>query len=105
MPSIVNIHRLVQSITTLSNALPPSVQKATVNDKIWAVIHGPEGETPFETFNRRFDALFGEDCHDSAGCLHYLCRGKSGMGLVCLYIKKINWNPEFPLDLVEIKLQ
>ena len=61
MPTIPDILWLIKNITQLSNALPPSVDKATTKDKIWIVMHGPEGETPFETFNQRFDALFGED--------------------------------------------
>jgi len=59
---------------------------------------------PHETFNRRFDALFGEDCRDPHGRLHHVCQGKLGMGLIVLYLSKINWD-SFPLDLVELKLQ
>ena len=65
---------------------------------------GDGHDAPFETFNRRFDALFGEDCRDLHGRLHHICQGKLGMGLVVLYLSKINW-ADFPLDLVELKLQ
>jgi len=58
-----------------------------------------------ETFNQRFDALFAEDCCDASGCLHYIRRGKSGMGIVCSYLKKLDWEKGFPLDIVAIKLQ
>jgi hypothetical protein len=64
-----------------------------------------ERDTPHETFNRRFDAMFSEDCRDSDGHLHYVRQGKLGMGLVVSYLSKINWATGFPLDLVELKLQ
>jgi len=49
-------------------------------------MHPPEGGTMYETFNTRFDALFAKDCHNVDSCLHYICQGKSGMGLVCSYL-------------------
>jgi hypothetical protein len=64
-----------------------------------------ELDNPHETFNRRFDAMFAEDCRDSDGRLHYVRQGKLGMGLVVLYLSKINWTTGFPLDIVELKLQ
>jgi hypothetical protein len=67
-------------------------------------MNNAEGDTPHETFNRRFDAIFAEDCRDSDGRLHYVRQGKLGMGLVS-YLSKINWTTGFPLDLVELKLQ
>ena len=33
------------------------------DDKIWAVMNSDNGEMPHETFNKRFDAMFSEDCH------------------------------------------
>ncbi|KIL55994.1 hypothetical protein M378DRAFT_182089 [Amanita muscaria Koide BX008] len=103
-PSMSDILGLVKKTVTLSSALPPSILKGTMKDKIWEVMHGAEGETPFKTFNSRFDALFGEDCRDLSGRLHYIRQGKNGMGTVCSYLKKIKWD-DFPLDLVDIKLQ
>ena len=64
-----------------------------------------ERETAHETFNRRFDAMFGEDCRDNDGRLHYVRKGKLGLGRVCSYLSKIDWADNFPLDIVEIKLQ
>lgn len=64
-----------------------------------------ECETSHETFNRRFDAMFGEDCRDDAGRLQYVRKGKFGLGRVCSYLTKIDWEDNFPLDIVEIKLQ
>jgi hypothetical protein len=104
MPTILEIQLLVKNIAALSNSLPRSVPHGTTKDKIWAVMHTQEGETTFETFNRRFDALFGQDCCDSAGRLHYIRQGKNGMGLICAYLNKIKWTSDIPLDLVEKKL-
>ena len=65
---------------------------------------GVDHDAPFKMFNCRFDALFGEDCHNSQGHLHHVHQGKLGMGLVVSYLSKLNW-ANFPLDLVELKLQ
>ena len=69
------------------------------------VMHSEEGETAQETFNRCFDAMFGEDCRDTAGHLQHVHRGKLGLVNVCAYLSKIDWADNFPLDIVEIKLQ
>ena len=99
------IRLLVKEISTLSNSLSDSVPKGSKDDKIWSVMNTEERDTPHETFNRRFDALFAEDCRDSDGRLHHVRQGKLGMGLVVSYLSKINWTTGFPLDLVELKLQ
>ena len=99
------IRLLVKEISTLSNSLSDSVPKGSKDDKIWSVMNTEERDTPHETFNRRFDAMFAEDCRDSDGRLHHVRQGKLGMGLVVLYLSKINWTMGFPLDLVELKLQ
>ena len=85
--------------------MPPSVQTGTKDDKIYLVMNSAEGEDAFETFNRRFDVMFGEDCRDPAGRLQHIRRGKLGMGVVCSYLSNIDCVKGFPLDLVEIKLQ
>ena len=99
------IKQLVKEISTFSSSLSDAIPKGSKDDKIWSVMNTEEGDNPHETFNRRFDALFGEDCRDSGGHLHYVCQGKLGMGLVITYLSKINWTKDFPLDIVEIKLQ
>jgi hypothetical protein len=68
-------------------------------------MNSEEHDTPHETFNQQFDTPFAEDCCDSNGHLHLAHQGKLGMGLVVLYLSKINWKIAFPLDLVELKLQ
>ena len=105
MSTISEIKSLIKLITTLSNNLPQSVQQGTKEDKIWSVMNTEECETAHETFNRRFDAIFGEDCRDDAGRLQYVRKGKLGLGCICSYLSKINWTDNFPLDIVEIKLQ
>jgi hypothetical protein len=104
MLTVAEINTLVAEICTLANALPLSVPNGSKDDKIWAVMNSDDGETPHETFNKRFDAMFGEDCRDVHGRLHHIHRGKIGMGLVCSYLTNLDWT-DFPLDLAEIKLQ
>jgi hypothetical protein len=105
MPTIAGIKFLVKDITMLSNVLPLSIPQGTKADKIWNVMKVEEHDMAHETFNMQFDAMFGEDCRDSGGCLHHISRGKFGIGCVCSYLAKIDWCDHFPLDLVEIKLQ
>ena len=104
MLTVAEISNLVTDICTLANGLPTSVPNGSKEDKIWAVMHSDNSETPHETFNKRFNAMFGEDCHDLHGRLHYVCHGKLGIGLVCSYLTKLDWT-DFPLDLAEIKLR
>ena len=103
-PTLTTIKLLIKEISTLSSSLSDSVPKGSKDDKIWSVINSEERDNPHETFNRRFDAMFAEDCRDSDGRLHHLRQGKLGINLVVSYLSKINWTG-FPLDLVEIKLQ
>jgi hypothetical protein len=103
--SVATIRLLIKDIGSLSNSLLDSVPKGSKDDKIWSVMNSEERDTPHETFNRRFDAMFAEDCRNSDGRLHYVRQGKLGMGLVVSYLSKINWTTGFPLDLVELKLQ
>ena len=103
-PTLTTIKLLIKEISTLSSSLSDSVPKGSKDDKIWSVINSEERDNPHETFNRRFDVMFAEDCRDSDGRLHHLRQGKLGINLVVSYLSKINWTG-FPLDLVEIKLQ
>ena len=97
--------QLVKRVSTLSNSLLPSIPKGTLKDKIWIVWQTQEGNMPFEIFNKRFDALFSEDCRDAEGCLPHIRQEKSGMGLVSTYLKKVDWSQDFLLDLVAVKLR
>ena len=73
----------------LQNSLPSSVPNGSKDDKIWAVMNLDNGETPHETFNKQFDAMFGEVSAVTymAACT-MSARGKIGMGLVCSYLTK-----------------
>ena len=62
--SVATIKLLVKEISTLSTSLSESVPKGSKDDRIWAVMKTEELDTPHETFNRRFDAMFAEDCRD-----------------------------------------
>ena len=104
MCTVETIKQLVKEISTLSTSLSDAILKGSKDDKIWSIMNTKEGDTLHETFNRRFDVLFGEDCRDSHGRLHHLRQGKLGIGLVVSYLSKIDWT-ESPLDLVELKLQ
>ena len=104
MSTVSEIKALVKVITTLSNGLPQSIPLGTKEDKIWTAMHTEEGETAHKTFNRHFDAVFGEDCWDAAGHLQYLRKGKLGLVNVCAYLSNIDCMEGFPLDIVEIKL-
>jgi hypothetical protein len=104
LPNFCVSYESVLCSTTLSTSLSDSVPKGTKDVKIWSVMNTDECNTPHETFNRRFDAMFGEDCRDSNGRLHHLRQGKVGINLVVSYLSKINWT-SVPLDLAEIKLQ
>jgi hypothetical protein len=104
MSTLATIRLLVKDIGMLSCTLADSIPKGSKDNKIWAVMNTSECNTPFETFNKCFNALFGEDCRNADGCLQHICQGKLGMSLVVLYLSKLNWT-DFLLDLVEIKLQ
>ena len=105
MSTISEIKTLVKAITTLSNSLPQSVQQGMKEDKIWSVMNTEEWEMAHETFNRCFDAMFGEDCWGASGCLQYVHKGRLGLGCVCSYLSKIDWADNVLLDIIEIKLQ
>jgi hypothetical protein len=54
------------------------------------VIKNVNEDDPWQSFNRNFDLLFGEDCRDEKGSLQNIRRGRYGMGAVCAYLKRIN---------------
>jgi len=102
--SLATIRLLIKKIGILSNSLSDAVPEGSKDNKIWSVMNTDECDTPHETFNQRFNALFAEDCRDSDGCLHYVCQKKLGMSLVVPYLLKTNWTG-FLFDLVDLKLR
>lgn len=103
MPSILDIQVSVSEIKILCTELPVSVQNGSIRCKISQVFSMGEGESAWQTFNKRFDALFGEDCRDASGRLCHIRRGEYGMDKVSTYLSSINFD-DMPLDLVAIKL-
>jgi hypothetical protein len=102
----VQVKSLIVNIVSLSQGLPATVPIATKGDKIYSVMTSAPGESTWHTFNRRFDALFGEDCRDQHGRLHFICRGLYGMDKVCSYLESIDLTAsDLPLDLIKIKLE
>jgi hypothetical protein len=61
----------IQKIVYLSHRLPFKVALATKTDKIYTVFTRPEGESQWNTFNKCFDAVFGEDCRDHTTKKHH----------------------------------
>jgi len=100
------VQSLITSIISLGKSLPPSVPTALKDDKIYQVMNSPQGESPWHTFNTRFDALFAEDCRNDQGRLHHIRQGAHGMDLVCIYLGKLDAAAlAMPLDLMAIKLE
>ena len=70
--SLISLELLVDKIIALTKILPKSVPEATCKDHIYEVMTTVTGDSLWETFNRRFDILFGEDCRDQEGRLHLI---------------------------------
>ena len=66
---------VVEEITLLTKNLPSSVPKGRREGKLYQVLtnNNYHGETPWETFNKRMDATFGEDCRNMEGHLENVC--------------------------------
>ena len=103
MPSILDIQVSVSEIKVLCSELPMTVQNGSNRCKINQVLSLKEGESAWQTFNQRFNALFGEDCRDAASRLCHIRRGEFGMDKVNTYLSSIKFDG-MPLDLVTIKL-
>jgi hypothetical protein len=101
--ALVHNQSLITNIISLTRGLPTSVPPANKDDKIFEVMNGSVGESAWQTFNKRFDALFAEDCRDKHGRLQYIRRGKLGMDKVCQYLATLNLEA-MPQDLVTLKL-
>jgi hypothetical protein len=103
MSSIQDIQSSGSPIQALCMELPSTIPQSSNRCKITQVLDGPEYESPWQTFNKMFDALFAEDCHDEAGRLHHIHCGERGMDKVNNYLASIDFTA-LPLDLVAIKL-
>jgi hypothetical protein len=105
MAAAVTAASLIITLTSLCQQLPSSIPKATKDGWVYHVVTSVNEDDPWQSFNHKFDLLFGEDCHNQKGHLHNIRCGKYGMGVVCTYLKGINTEePWFLTDLVAIKL-
>lgn len=77
--SLEDITALVRRIQDMSKSLPQTVPESTKEGKLYEVMTTMNGDSHWETFNRRFDNLFGEHCRDKNGRLYHLRRGKYGL--------------------------
>src|SRR5258708_12867705 len=89
MPTSVTIKHLLKDISALSNTLSDAVPKGSKDDKIWSVLNTKEGDIPHETFNHRFNALFGEDCCDFAARLLHVRQPNLAIALFISYLPQI----------------
>ena|ERR1700691_2239636 len=99
------VKSLIANLLTLCDGLPSSIPLASKDDQIYHVMKNVTGDDEWQTFNHRFDLLFGEDLRDAEGCLLHIRRGKYGMDAVCTYLKGIDLDtPGLFHDLMAIKL-
>ena len=98
-----DIKTSISHITKLCKEIPINIPISNKRSKIHLVMTGNEGEDTWQTFNKQFDALFAEDCHDGQGRLHHIRRGEFGMDMVVQYLSTLDINL-LPLDLVAKKL-
>jgi hypothetical protein len=94
-----DIKTSISHITNLCKEILISIPIGNNRSKIHLVMTGNEGEDTWQTFNKRFDGLFAEDCRDGQGQLHHICRGEFGMDMVVQYLSTLDINL-LPLDLV-----
>lgn len=98
------IDPIIKRIVAAGSRLPLSLPAATCEDKIYTVFKRVTGESEWETFNRRFDLVFGDELRDENGRLQYFRRGEHGMDLVCKYLEAIKPSDALLWELASIKL-
>ena len=100
------VRNYIQKVVYMGKCLPSTVALATEEDVVYRAFTSAEGESQWHTFNKWFDAVFGEDCRDAnTKKLHLIRRGANGMELVSGYLESLNLtDPELPLDLMLEKL-
>ena len=106
MADIVQAANLIVQIKELARKLPVSIPEATRDSYVYHVLTNTHGEGHWETFNRRFDLLYGKDCIDAKGQLQNIERGKFGMLAVCKYLDRLELDASwFAADLACIKFE
>ncbi|KAL1939855.1 hypothetical protein VTO73DRAFT_9555 [Trametes versicolor] len=105
MATKADFEKHVAEIIRLSGRLPSSVPLGMTKDKLYKTFTAVSGASPFETFNRRFDIVFGEGCRDAEGRLFHLRQGGNGLGIVCSYLRGLAKGvQELPFDIMNIKV-
>src|ERR1700683_1016804 len=98
-----DIKSSISHITDLCKEILINIPIGNKRSKIHLVKTSNEGEDTWQTFNKWFDALFAEDCHDGQGQLHHIHHGEFSMDMVAQYLSTLDINL-LPLDLVAKKL-
>ena len=100
-PQGEDIKTSISHITNLCKDIPMSIPIGNKRSKIHLVMTSNEEKDSWETFNKQFDALFTEDCHDGQGRLHHICCGEFGMDMIVQYLSTLDINAQQPFALVE----
>ena len=96
---------LVQDIQKLVKDLPKSVPVAEKDGKISRTLK-LSGDTPWETFDTRFNALYGADQYDrETQRLLHIERGNHGLGGICSYLTIAMQIDGMPHELMIPKLE
>lgn len=105
--TIEQIESVVGQIEKLGKSLPASIPEGNKNDKIYNIMSTANGSTLWETFNRRFDVLFGEDCRGPDGRLLHVRRGRLGIQKVSAYLSRVGHEDAMKpfYDIMMIKLE
>jgi hypothetical protein len=100
------VRHQLNHLKSLVDILPSSIALATHNDRISTVFTNipvpKETDDHWMVFNRRLDALFGEDLRNADGRLPNVLRGPFGMDMVVQYIEDVVaaghllWEPTKP---------
>jgi hypothetical protein len=108
LPDFRSFYQKIDQLRGLAKQLPPTVPIATKDDRIVEVFTNiPVSENPaehWETFNRRMDALFGNELCDSNGRLLNVKRGAFGIDLVLAYFNDAASKGALNWDLAAIKV-
>ena len=105
LPQVERVKSLIENLLTLCDGLPSSIPLASQDDHIYHVMTTVNGDDAWQTFNRRFDLLFGDDLRNVEGRLLHIRRGKYGMDVVCIYLRSIDLEtPGLFHDLMALKL-